>query len=214
MQRREMQALGPADAVRFLQAAQRAPLGLLFETMLVTGMRPGEILGLRLQDCDLERGVLHVRQALVRLKGGGWSFRPPKTPKSQRPIPVPGALAERLRAHRAAQGRERLRLGTAWQDHDLVFPGQLGQPLNWHNVSQRAFKAILADAGLPRTLRAYDLRHSMATLLLSQGESAKVVAERLGHSTTVLTLDTYSHVIEEMQEQATSKLGAVLYGDA
>ena len=95
-----------------------------------------------------------------------------------------------------------------------MFPGQLGQPLNWHNVSQRAFKAILADAGLPRTLRAYDLRHSMATLLLSQGESAKVVAERLGHRTTVLTLDTYSHVIEEMQEQATSKLGAVLYGDA
>lgn len=210
--RREMQALGPAEAARFLEAARKLPLGLLFETMLATGMRPGEVLGLRWRDSDLEVGLLSVRRVLVRLKGGGWSFQPPKTRRSARAIPVPAELAERLRAHRAEQAQRRLKLGTAWADHDPVFPGQLGQPLDWHNVSQRPFKAICRAAGLTNGLLPYDLRHSTATILLGQGVPAKVVAERLGHSTTTLTLDTYSHVLEEMQRGATAKLGSVLYG--
>ena len=129
-------------------------------------------------------------------------------------------MAARGRAGRRAPrggsrpGVGRLRRGPAWQDHDLVFPGQLGQPLDWHNVSQRAFHEIREAAGLAEGLRPYDLRHSTATLLLAAGESAKVVAERLGHSTTVLTQDTYAHVLPTMQERATERLEAVLFGES
>jgi integrase len=209
--KREVRSLDRDEAARFLRAAADQPQGLLFEVMLATGMRPGEVLGLRWSDCDLETPKLAVRQALVRLPDGDWRLEPPKTRKSRRGIPIPLGLSARLASHRREQATSRLQHGPAWQGHDLVFCGRYGQPLDWHNLSQRAFKEILASAELPREIRPYDLRHTCASLLLQAGEPVKVVAERLGHSTTTLTLDVYAHVLPGMQEQATATLQTLLY---
>lgn len=192
--------------------------------LLATGMRPGEALALRWRDVDLKGRKVRVRQTLVRLRGKKrkagegeaaprWCFRPPKTAKSRREIPIPVALAAQLAEHRRGQAKRRLKVGPSWEDHDLVFAGHWGQPLDWHNVSQRAFREILEAAKLPKGIRPYDPRHSTASLLLAAGEHVKMVAERLGHSTTTLTLDTYAHVAPGMQERATERLEGILYGD-
>jgi integrase len=107
---REAQALGPEEATRFLEAAAHHPMGLLFETMLATGMRPGELLGLRWADSDFDAERLRVSQTLVRLTES-WSFQPPKTRRSRRSIPIPGALVQKLRDHKATGARLRLRRG-------------------------------------------------------------------------------------------------------
>jgi len=113
---------------------------------------------------------------------------------------------------RRRQAQERLRAGTDYTDHGLVFATPMGQPLDKHNLVHRHFKPILEAAGLPKELRLYDLRHSCATLLLAAGENAKVVSERLGHAGITLTLDTYAHVLPTMQRQAADKLEAILFG--
>ncbi len=93
---------------------------------------------------------------------------------------------------------------------NLVFATRTGQPLDYRTVVRRHFKPLLAKAGLPN-IRLYDLRHTCATLLLSRGEHPKIVGERLGHSSTTLTLDTYSHVLPDMQEQAAVRLEEILF---
>jgi integrase len=98
-----------------------------------------------------------------------------------------------------------------YQDEDLVFADLTGGPLNPSNLTRRDFKAILRRAKLPLELRWYDLRHTCATLLLSAGENVRVVAERLGHAKTALTLDLYAHVLPGMQEQATQRLEGMLF---
>lgn len=106
----------------------------------------------------------------------------------------------------------RLKLGAAWQAHDLIFCSEQGTPLSIPNLTYRYFRPILEKAELPR-IRLYDLRHTCATLLLIAEENPKVVSERLGHSTIVLTLDTYSHVLPTMQQSATARLEKMLYSD-
>jgi integrase len=108
---------------------------------------------------------------------------------------------------------QRLRAGSEWQELGLVFCSEVGTPVDLSNLRNRSFKRILRRAGLPADLRPYDLRHSAATLLLLAGEHPKVVSERLGHSTVALTLDTYSHALPTLQQQATEKIASVLYGD-
>jgi len=104
-----------------------------------------------------------------------------------------------------------LKLGAAYQNFDFVFATEIGTPILPSNLTRRHFKPILKDANLSGSIRLYDLRHSCATLLLAEGENPKVVSERLGHATIVLTLDTYSHVLPSMQQGATDKLENLLY---
>ena len=103
-----------------------------------------------------------------------------------------------------------MRLAGLWEDQDLVFCTSKGTPLNRHNIHRRSFKPLLERAGLPRTFRFHDMRHTFATLMLTNNEHAKVVQEMLGHATISITLDTYSHVISGMEEQAVNRLGALL----
>lgn len=117
----------------------------------------------------------------------------------------------RLVEHKRRQSEERLKLGSEWQDHGLVFTTSLGSPLNISNLSAKHFKPALKRAGLPTSIRLYDLRHTCATLLLSAGENPKVVSERLGHASITLTLDVYSHVLPDMQKAATDKLENLLF---
>lgn len=208
--RREMRALTSQEATRFCQAADRDHRGLLFVFLLATGMRPSEALGLQWKEVDLKRGTVAVRRTLVRIKKK-WHLAEPKTTKSRRTIPLPASMIHSLGAHRRRQAELRLRLGADYQDHDLVFATDRGVPLDLRNLNQRHLKPILRAAGLPVTIRTYDLRHTCATLLLAAGENPKVVAERLGHASVTLTLDTYAHVLPGMQEQAAAKLEAILF---
>ncbi|HTF32786.1 MAG TPA: site-specific integrase [Myxococcota bacterium] len=228
-ERKEMRALTAEEAERFRRAADeleredrvpagkkrpagRSVHGFVFTFTLATGMRPGEVLALRWQDCDLEAGRVTVRRNLVRLKGGVVRFDEPKTPKSRRVLPLPSSVAERLRAHRREQAELRLLLGPEYADQGLVFANLTGGPLDSHNLTGRDLKAILRRAGLPQGLRWYDLRHTCATLLLAAGENAKVVSERLGHAAVTLTLDLYAHVLPGMQERAAERLEEMLFG--
>lgn len=206
---KERRVLSPDEAVRFLAAAHTSLHGLVFEFALLTGMRPEEYLALKWADIDFERSTSTVRRALVRHKGS-WSFQETKTARSRRTIFLPTQLLHRLAAHKRQQAAQRLQLGSLWQNFDLVFCSETGTPLSIPNLTYRYFRPILEKAELPR-LRLYDLRHSCATLLLIAEENPKVVSERLGHSTIVLTLDTYSHVLPTMQQNATAKLEKMLY---
>jgi integrase len=103
-------------------------------------------------------------------------------------------------------------VGANYQHYDLVFAALEDTPLMIRNLVRRHFKPTLTRANLPASIRLYDLRHSCATLLLSAGENKKVVSERLGHAGVTLTLDVYSHVLPTMQEAASVKLGAILFG--
>jgi integrase len=206
---KERRVLSPDEAASFLEVADVMPRGLIFEFALLTGMRPEEYLALQWADVDFERATAQVRRALVRHKRS-WSFEEPKTARSRRTVYLSAPLLQKLAAHKRKQAEIRLKLGAAWQAFDLVFCSDEGTPLTIPNITYRYFRPILTEAKLPR-IRLYDLRHTCATLLLIAEENPKVVSERLGHSTIVLTLDTYSHVLPTMQQGATARLEKLLY---
>jgi len=211
--RKEMQALSPEDAARFLKAAKDDRWGVVFSLALITGMRPEEYFGLQWKDIDFDQGMVTVQRTLVwRRKGGGWYFGEPKTSRSRRSIPIPRFIVQELREHRRHQAEERLKAGPRYSNLDLVFATAEGGPLLHQNIFRRHFKPLLKRAGLSESIRLYDLRHSCATLLLAAQENPKVVSERLGHATVTLTLDTYSHVLPSMQRAATDKLERLLVG--
>lgn len=202
--RREPAVLDEEGARRLLSAARGDRLHALWALALGTGMRRGELLGLKWEDVDLEAGIITVRRSLVEVSGQR-IFQEPKTASGRRRVELTPALVEILRRHRAAQARERLALGPAYQDNGLVFCQEDGRPLHPHNVVRRSFRRLLARAGLP-PIRFHDLRHSHATLLLTRGTHPKVVQERLGHSRIGTTLDTYSHIVPGMQRDAALRL--------
>lgn len=206
---KERRVLSPDEATHFLETADVMPHGLIFEFALLTGMRPEEYLALQWSDVDFERATAQVRRALVRHKKS-WSFEEPKTARSRRTVFLPAPLLQKLAAHKRKQAEARLKLGSEWQAFDLVFCSDEGTPLSIPNITYRYFRPILTKAELPR-IRLYDLRHTCATLLLIAEENPKVVSERLGHSTIVLTLDTYNHVLPTMQQGATARLEKLLY---
>jgi integrase len=201
--REPVRALGVQEVKAFVEAARHDRLSCLYLTAMMTGLRQGELFGLRWRDVDFERRTVGVSFAVQRRKGP-WRLVEPKSATSRRTVAIPAFLAEALREHRGRQLRERL-AATRWEDHDLVFCSTVGTPLEGTNVLHRSFRKILERAGLPR-IRFHDLRHTAASLLLSQGEHPKVVQERLGHSSIALTMDLYSHLIDNMQRQAADKL--------
>ena len=171
---------------------------------------PEEYLALQWKDVDFDKQTVIVRHAVIRLAKSKWYFSEPKTKSSRRILPLPVSLVAELRKHRRKQSEERLKLGAAWQNHDLVFLSEVGTPSTHSNITQ-VFKRVLKRAELRTSLRLYDLWHSHATLLLKAGVHAKVVSERLGHSTISLTLDVYSHVLPSMQAEAATHLETMLY---
>lgn len=209
----EMQSLGPTEAASFLAEAQKDRWSALFVLALATGLRPSEYLGLKWSDVDLEKGSINVQRSLHwrTSKSGDWYFGEPKTSRSRRRIPLPASVIKSLLEHRKKQNEARLKAGPEYTNLDLIFATVEGQPLIRLNVVQKHFKPILKRAKLPETLRLYDLRHSCATLLLAANENPKVVSERLGHASITLTMDTYSHVIPDMQQGASDKLESMLF---
>ena len=206
MIRKEMSALSPEEVARFLDAAKEDSLGILFAFALATGLRPSEFLALQWKDVDLNTGIITVRRTLHRSKGGGRYYGEPKTVRSRRNIPLPSSTLRALVEHKRRQAEARLRAGAHYRNNDLVFATGDGTPLLLRNIIRRHFRPVLRRAGLPETLRLYDLRHTCATLLLAAGVHPKVASERPGHSSITLTMDVYSHVLPSMQQVATAKL--------
>ena len=171
---------------------------VLFAT---TGMRRGEVLGLRWCDVDLESATIAVRQTLVSV-GSELLFCPPKTARGKRVIALDNRTIQVIRRHMK-------QVGSAESD-DLLFTQSDGTPLNPNRVT-KTFHELIAAAGLPR-IRLHDLRHTHATIALQAGVHPKIVSERLGHSTISLTLDVYSHAIPHMQRDAADRIGKLIFG--
>ena len=187
---------------------------LIFEALyvlaLTTGLREGELLGLRWRYVDLERGALQVRGIVQRIDGKP-VVKEPKTESSSRQVLLTKLAVDALRQHRLRQLEERLKMGDAWDDQDLVFPNQSGGPMYAQNFLSRSYLPLRKRAGIPQ-VRFHDLRHSAATLLLASGVHPKVVREILGHSRIAVTMDLYSHVTMTMQRDAVNAMDT-LFGE-
>ncbi|MFO7172598.1 MAG: tyrosine-type recombinase/integrase [Bacillota bacterium] len=199
-EQKEFTALTPEQVKRFLDAARESRLHALFTLAVLTGMRLGELLGLRWQDVDLDKGTITVAQILERV-GSSFRFNSPKTKASRRTFELPAACIQALRRWRREQAEERMRVGPAWAHPELVFTTTLGTPLSHWNVTKRDFRAVLEKAGLPR-IRFHDLRHTAATLMLDQGVPVHVVSRVLGHASVTVTLQVYAHVLEQKKKEA------------
>jgi integrase len=207
--RYEIKPLTIEQVHSLLEAAKGHSMEALFNLALATGMRRGELMGLKWQDIDMTKGTLQVRRILSRvpskLPGKGYVESEPKTQKSRRNIVIASFALEALKQHRVRQLEAKVKAGPAWEDHDYVFCTSVGTHLNPTRDILGQLKLLLKKAGLPN-LRFHDLRHSAATLLLSVGVHPKVVQEILGHSQISMTLDVYSHVLPTMQQEAMNKL--------
>lgn len=202
--KREMTVWTKDEAERFLAAANENRFGALFRLTVMTGMRQGELLGLRWSDVDFETGMVQVTHSLVWPAHQPPQLKNPKTRSSQRRIPLDAETLDVLRVHRVRQLKDRLAAGPEWEDLDLVFPGPNGGYQRKKSLGQN-MRPICRKADVP-VIRFHDLRHTQATLLLAANVHPKVVAERLGHSRVGITLDVYSHVQPDMQREAVQAL--------
>lgn len=167
---------------------------------LATGVRKGELLALRWSDIDLAKNRVTVRRSLQRGESAP-TYRQGGKGGKGRVVALPETLVPLLTAHRNEQALHRKTAGTAWQDHDLVFCGALGEPLNADGF-QSTFERLRGRAKLPTELHFHCLRHTYATEMLLAGVHPKIVSEALGHTTVKMTLDRYSHAIPHLQTEA------------
>jgi integrase len=205
----EMKTWTPDQVRAFLETTSSDRLHAAFLLAATTGMRRGEVLGLRWQDVDLDARRLAVRQTLVSV-AYSMEFSTPKTQRSRRSIPLDGRTAAALQFHCKQQDRERHLFGPDYIENDLVFRMEDGRPVQPDSFSQ-FFEKLLRQSGLPR-IRFHDLRHTYATVSLQAGVPAKVVSDRLGHATVAFTLDVYSHAVPGLQEEAADKVAALIFG--
>jgi integrase len=206
---REMKVWTAEQVRGFLASVTDDRLYALWAILLTTGMRRGEVVGLRWEDVDLQRRTLDVSQSHVTV-GYAVEKSTPKTAKGRRSVSIDPITAATLKAWRKHQREERLVAGSEWQESGLVFTAPAGGPIHPQTVSGM-FKRLAANAGLP-AIRLHDARHTAATLALAAGVHPKVVSERLGHANISITMDTYSHVVEGMQEEAAKKMASLVYG--
>jgi integrase len=206
--REEIDPLTEKQARLFLEAGRGDRLEALYVLALNTGMRQGELLALKWDDVDLERGVLRVRRTLTHANKA-FVLGEPKTKNSRRTIRLTTHAVDALRAHLSRQFQEIEEMGSLYQPGGLIFATKTGTIINPSNLRNRSFKPLLKRAGLP-TIRFHDLRHTCATLLLGRDVNAKVVSETLGHSSISITLDIYSHLLPDMQEKAANALEEAL----
>ena len=206
-ERLEIGALEPAESTALLAAARSTRMFPLIFLALGTGMRRGEILGLRWSDVDMDRCTLTVAQSLEQTKAG-LRFKTPKTKRSRRTIALSPSLVEEMQAHRARQAAERLALGMGRDPGALVFARIDGDPMQPDSVT-KMFARIVARAKI-KPISFHGLRHTHATDLLRAGVHPKIASERLGHASIAITMDTYSHAIPGLQEDAAQRIDAAL----
>jgi len=207
--RYEVHPLTLEQVHKLLAVVEGHEMEALFRLALATGLRRGELMGLKWQDINLDAGTLQVRRILSRvpskMPGKGYVEAEPKTQKSRRSVVIAPFALEALKQHRERQREAEIKAGPLWQDHDFVFCTSIGTHLNPTRDMLDQLKVLLKKAGLP-DIRFHDLRHSAATLLLSVGVHPKVVQEILGHRQISITMDVYSHVLPGMQQDDMSRL--------
>ena len=201
--------LTPEQAQNLLAVAKDSSLECFLVLALTTGMRRGELLGLRWDDIDFEQKTLSVARTVSYLKtetNGIYHYieTSPKTEAGRRIIALTRLGINTLKVHKIKQLEQRLAVGSAWHEHGLVIPNSLG---NIYDISSLRFRfnKLLQKAGLPH-MRIHDLRHCAATLLLSMGVELKVIQQILGHSSIAITANIYGHVLLTLQEEAMSKM--------
>jgi integrase len=206
--RKEMMTLTSEQVIKLLNFSQGSRYEALYHLSVTTGLRQGELLGLRWSDLDWSTGHLRVQRQLQRVPGEGLVLNEPKSASGRRLVVLGPATLDKIRAHKRLQWGERIEAGYRWQENDLMFPSTIETPMGPRNLV-REFKELLKKGGLPE-IRFHDLRHTAATLMLQEGIHPKVVQERLGHSQISITMDTYSHVLPAMQEEAALKIDVLL----
>jgi integrase len=207
--RAEMRTWTAGELRAFLDHVAGDRLGALWMLAASTGMRRGELAGLRWADVDLERGRVAIRQTLV-LAGRQVVRSEPKTNRGRRSVALDPRTVAQLRAWRAAQAAERLAWGAGWTSSGLVFTRDDGTPLHPEWLSD-AFEWRVRTAGLP-PIRLHDLRHTHASLGLAAGVPVKVMSERLGHTTSSFTADAYQHVTPQLEEAAAATVARLVFG--
>ena len=204
---REIQAWNAETLRSFLQLTKDDELHTLWVLLATTGLRRGEALGLRWNDVDLDTSRLRVKQTVTAI---GWEihFGQPKTAAGRRPIALDPMTLAIAREHQKQMIERRLLVGDGFVDHGLVFCHPDGSPLHPERVYQ-AFKRALRRHALP-DIPLHGLRHTWATIALERGVHPRVVQERLGHANIAVTLQTYSHVMPTMHDQAASLVALTL----
>lgn len=211
----EMAWWTPAQLRSFFVQTADEPLAPLFRVAAMTGMRRGEVCGLRWSEVDLEKGRIEVRQQLLVVRGqpnGGLVFSErTKTDHGRRRIDLdPGTVAT-LKAQRARQAELRLAFGAGWRnERDLVFTRPDGSPLDPESVA-KVFDRRVARSGLPR-IRFHDLRHTHVAHLIAAGEQPLLISKRLGHASAAFTQDRYGHLFEDAGTQAATAVAAMVDG--
>jgi integrase len=198
------------ELFRFLKHVESDRYYAAFVLAATTGMRRGEVLGLRWQDVDLDAGRVSIVRSLTVVGGYEMHISEPKTDRGRRMIALDAHTVSALKEHRERQMLERALQGDAYEDGDLLFAREDGTPLHPDTFSEMFWRHAKA-AKLPR-IRFHDLRHTHATLALAAGVHPKVVSERLGHASVTITLDTYSHAIPAMQETAATLVASLVFG--
>jgi len=191
--KREIKPLDEEQVKRLLKAAEGDKFEALYVLAITTGMRSGELLGLQWKDLDLPAGIVRVRRTVFNGR-----IEAPKTVKGNRSIKLTETSIRVLRKHEKTS--------------EWVFCTNAGTSISVHNLHNRSWKPLLVRADLPHNTRFHDLRHTCATLLLTKGVHPKIVQEMLGHASITITLDTYSHVLPNMQEKAVEAMDDILEG--
>lgn len=224
-----MVVLDSFEARNLVDICQTHTNGIVFEFALETGMRPEEYLALRWSDV-VGSDIIVQRAVQFERKGGGYYYKDIKTKYGRRRIPISEDLRRQLTRHRTEQLKHRLAMKGTWFNEDLVFPNTIGRPFALNNLTRRYFAPIIEAMWPPlelppaepggepvrhpnpdaKHITLYSLRHTCATLLLMNGTNPKIVSERLGHASVVITLDTYSHVLPHIQDEATAALDSIL----
>lgn len=209
-QPREVQPLTRQEVSALLTAARGRRLYAAYVLMLAVGLRKGEALGLRWSDVDLDARTLRVRSTLQRLNGE-LHISAPKTSRSRRTLVLPLACVVALRWQRLRLRDEQSTAGRVWDPDGLIFVTSEGRPNEPRNLN-RDFYALCKKAGITRHVRVHDLRHTCATILLSQGVDPRVIMDTLGHSTIGMTLNTYAHVLPAANRAAAAQMDSALDG--
>ena len=200
---KEPKALAPDQVKVLFEAAAESRFEALYVVAMYTGLRRGELLGLKWTDTDLDTGTLMVRRSLD-VDG---TFKAPKNQAARRTLKLTPRALDALKVHKVHQNAARLQAGPRWQDHNLVFPNTVGKPMNAGNFYRRDFQPLLKRAGLAdEGFTIHSLRHTFATTLADKGVHPSTAQKMLGHSDIRMTLAIYTHATDGMQDAATDAL--------
>ena len=223
VERKEMKVWTPKEVADFLDVTQGHRLHAGFYLALMTGLRRGELMGLKWEDIDLEKRRLTVRNNLVEVQGDGVGGRTrqgkatvssrravlstPKTKNSRRTIPLSASTVSKLQEHKVRQQMEKAAAAEAWEEQGFVFATPLGHPTN-PDVLSNAFETLVKRASVTR-IRLHDMRHTAASLMLRQGIHIKAISAILGHADVAFTMRVYMHLYEDQMDAAALDLSDI-----